>query len=654
MGLAAFGYLMVAGGYLWRGDYNVQLTGLVLGLLAALAWLIGCAVRRHDRLPRTPADLAIGLGLLAIFGSLAASPDPRQGLARTASLLGYALALYLCLNLFAAGLNRNALLVALLAISGLVLAEAVLETALWYRQWFDTTTGISLPPTQYRFHGILMPGPTLGLANLLVGLALLAFLRGRKLFQRLLAALWLIFFALAFPFSSSRGGWLGLAAGLLLAAVFWIVEKNLWTRFLAWPARRIVLIVAIAVLALILAAFLGSRYLVVFASSASHGGDPFGMTGRDAFWCGAFHIWQNSPLFGAGPGRFALDYLRVTPGTLPGFWPVHAHSIFFQALAEFGLAGLAAWLWLLAALVRWLLGVYRRSLPAARPALVAVFAGLTALLVQLGFDEFSGWWAVMLPAVFLIAWAASHLPAGTECERPVYPKIPVAWLGLPLSILCAAAGFSLWAYQPLAASAASQTGLHSMALAAAESARRDPAFHFYQSQAGLLYAWDWQSSGDPAALATARVFLAAAIAREPSASWLSADLAMLDFAAGDPTLAFTRLRRAAELSPQVAVYPLALGRFSETTGDPAAARTAYALALALDPALAANPYWQQTSLHRAALAAAPPIDSKTALDTDPGLPSPPWVFDDTVDFTYAEFIAERAPLGYSAAPGLMP
>lgn len=654
-GLIGFGYLMVAGGYLWRGDYTVQLTGWVLGIGAGLAWAAINIIRRPTtRLPRTPLDLAIACSLLVIFISMAVSPDPRQGLARVSSLVGYALVLYLYLNLFAAGLDRNALLAALLAVSGLILAEAVLETALWYRQWFEAAGSFSLPPDQYRFHGLLMPGPTLGLANLLVGLAVLTFFRARKRFTRLLAAVWLTFFGLAFPFSSSRGGWLGLAAGLLVAALFWAVEKRLWTRFLDWPHRRIALAAVVILFGLAAVGCLGTRFLILFASQASHGGDPFGMTGRDAIWGGALQIWRDSPLFGAGPGRFALDYLRFNPGTPPGFWPVHAHSVFMQALAEFGLAGLVALLWLLAALARWLLSIYRRSPLDARPALVAVFAGLTALLVQLIFDEFSGWWAVMVPAIFLIAWAATQRRAVAEVRDTVYPRIPAVWLSMPLALLLIVAGFSLWAYQPLATAAASSVDPHTLAFAAVESARRDPSFHFYQAQAGLLYAWDWQASADPASLSTARTYLANAIAREPSTSWLTASLAVLDFAAGDTSLAFTRMRHAEELSSQVAVYPLALGRFSEIGGDADTARAAYTRALALDPALSIHPFWQHSALRRTVLSSAPPVASQPAAASELRPLPIPWIFDDTVDYTYSEFIAERAPLGYSAAPGLMP
>ncbi len=328
-GFVGFSYILLWGGLPLRDNYTLQLVGLFLAVILSLTWFIWRWVIRRDRLPRTGLEWPLLIGLAAVFLSLAVSPDVRQGFTRSGWLLAYALVFFYFLNILAAGVNRWGLLAAALAVTGLILFQAVNDTFQWYRSWFEAAGGFELPPVQFRFTGLLgNSNITLAMANLFVPLVLLAIRRFRNPLARVLCGLWILIYIAAVPFASSRGGWLGLLVGLTLAGIYWAWDARLIARIRSWPRRRLTLLVSGLLVMVILGGFLGIKFLVTFATNPTHGNDPFGGSGREVFWANAVKIWQASPLFGAGPGRFAFAYLQYAPSIPPGYWPGHAHDIF--------------------------------------------------------------------------------------------------------------------------------------------------------------------------------------------------------------------------------------------------------------------------------------------------------------------------------------
>lgn len=102
----------------------------------------------------------------------------------------------------------------------------------------------------------------------------------------------------------------------------------------------------VAILALALGVFSGALH--------GHAQAIFGPTGDNAFngglgsrvdlWHGAYAMWRSHPLFGIGPGNFEYAIGRYDPGVR-----THANSMYFQTLAEQGIAGFLALLALTAA-----------------------------------------------------------------------------------------------------------------------------------------------------------------------------------------------------------------------------------------------------------------------------------------------------------------
>ncbi len=594
-GLLGFGEVFLLGGYAFGGNATVQLVGFTLGLGMGLSWLIWRGIIWRGHLPRTGLEWGIGLGVVVVAVSLALSPDPRQGLWRAGWLAGFALLFYIFLDILDTGsLDRWGVLGGLAAAVGLVLLQATAETWQWYRSWFEAAGGLEFPPTQYRFFGILIASPTMGLANLLVFAVILAAWRVRWLLVRLGAMLWLVFYGLALPFSSSRSAWVALVAGLVVGGALWAWETRPWRRLRGWSRKKLIWSGLGLVLGALALGLLAVGFIIVFASSPSHAGDPFGTSGRERFIAASLEMWKGAPWFGVGPGRYAFDYLRVDGGILPSFWPYQAHNIIFQVLAEFGGVGLAAGLLLLGLLVRWGWRLYRLAQPELRAWVGALLAGLAALLVQLLFDDVTQWVAVCVPVVFVLAWAGGVLPGGLMR----FPRISLVWLVLPMTLLLSLAGWSYWANQPYTRwlEFAQSGDWRKAAEQASESAWRDPSFHFYQTEAGLLWAWEWAYANDPNGLENARFHLEWALALEPAASWTWANLAVLDAAAGDLPLATRRMQKATELAPNMAVFALNLGKFYELAGRYDLARASYFRTLELNPGWIDLSFWKVTPI----------------------------------------------------------
>ncbi len=175
-----FGYILLWGGLPLRDNYTLQLVGLILAVILSLSWFIWHWVIRRDGLPRTGLEWPLLIGLAAVFLSLAVSPDIRQGFTRSGWFLTYALIFFYFHNILAAGVNRWGLLAAALAVTGLILFQAVNDTFQWYRSWFEAAGGFEIPPVQFRFIGLLgNSNITLAMANLFVPLVLLAIRRFR-------------------------------------------------------------------------------------------------------------------------------------------------------------------------------------------------------------------------------------------------------------------------------------------------------------------------------------------------------------------------------------------------------------------------------------------------------------------------------------------
>ncbi|MFI5268522.1 MAG: O-antigen ligase family protein [Chloroflexota bacterium] len=179
---------------------------------------------------------------------------------------------------------------------------------------------------------------------------------------RLLAANVLLTMGVALLLSVSHSAWLGLAA----AAAVLLAGRQL-------PAvrsrRRVLLTLAV----------LGAGLLAAAPIALSRGTD---VSQRIHIWQDTLRLVASRPLLGYGPDTFGLVY----PGFQSGQWVLgyvqvdKAHSEVLQVAATQGLAGLAAWAWLMAA---FMLAFWRgRSEEGAWAMLAGWAAYLVVLLVN--------------------------------------------------------------------------------------------------------------------------------------------------------------------------------------------------------------------------------------------------------------------------------
>jgi O-antigen ligase/tetratricopeptide (TPR) repeat protein len=589
----------VAGGYIWRGAYAVQLFGYLAAGLGAAAYLLWRGVFRRTKLPSSGLEWVFGVCALALGLSLVFSPDLRQGVWRVGELLGYLLLFYFFLDAFRAGWNRRSVVIAILASSGILLVMAVLETYVQYTNWWQALHFPEMPPYIYRFVGLIgHPNALMGIANLCAPLAAVALLRARTRLERLACGVWIAFYLLSIPFSSSRGGWLGLLVWGGTFLFLWGCEQRAWQKLRRWRGRLWLWVGLAAVLLLPALGYLGYRGFVLFATNPSHGSDIFG--GRMQFWVLAGQVWQSFPWVGAGPGRFAFEVVKVTQTIPPGFWPLHPHGLPADVLAETGLVGSIAFLLLLG------MGFYKLwrcyHLPAGQDQVWkrAILAGLVGWFLQMIVDDQTMVFGEMVLVILVVAMLLTYPEEETVAPHP--GSLNLLWL--PLVGWLALTGWSLWGTAPMARglTAAGQNNWQQAAANIQQSAQRDPGLSFYATEAGFAWARAWQGSGDTAALQKARQDFEQSLRIEPSLSYLWANLAALDWQAGQTATAIQHMQTAIQLSPQEPSYLLNLGWYQENSHNPQAATAAYLGALQLAPAWGEHPFWQANPLRQALLA----------------------------------------------------
>jgi hypothetical protein len=90
-----------------------------------------------------------------------------------------------------------------------------LLVVLWFRRW-DAAVGSGSPPIGFRLPGILVGHPNViaGFLNLLLPLVLVRLVAPRSWWIRILLVFMLALFLITEYFASSRGGWIGGAAGI--------------------------------------------------------------------------------------------------------------------------------------------------------------------------------------------------------------------------------------------------------------------------------------------------------------------------------------------------------------------------------------------------------------------------------------------------------
>ena len=193
--------------------------------------------------------------------------------------------------------------------------------------------------------------------------------------------------------SWSRGGWLGMLAGVGVVIVF--------------RSRLAALISGLALLLLLTTLLLGSfrpdaipepvaarmQEVPAFLGMTDVLSQPvtdenFAVIERLAHWVAAIRMWEMAPWLGVGPGNYATVYPLVR---LPRWEEAlgHAHNIYLNVLGETGLVGLTAYLALWIGVVVWVWRRFQRFPPGSYAGALAlgVLGSIVHLSVHNGFDN---------------------------------------------------------------------------------------------------------------------------------------------------------------------------------------------------------------------------------------------------------------------------
>lgn len=323
---------------------------LVLALLASIGGVyLGQAWARQ-------LVAAVALAWLAVWLVVVGGAPLPNGVRRALwALLAALLVSSLASTEIAVSLDAVALALALVAVVALVSSLAP-EGALWHRSillllfaglltlmvgvyfyWAGSGDIHGLFGNKNHFAGYLL---------LLLPLSLSLFLSASGRRELLAYGLTAVLLATGLLLSQSRGAWI--AALPALGLVIWLRRRaaGLWGRLLAVTVLAIALALLINSTALQGAVTVGSL-AVRDVAAATSGAEPAGTLGpRLDYWRGALGIARDHPWLGTGPGTFGNAYPAYQSN--PVNYSRYAHQILLQTLAEAGVLGLAALLWLLA------------------------------------------------------------------------------------------------------------------------------------------------------------------------------------------------------------------------------------------------------------------------------------------------------------------
>ena len=302
----------------------------VLDLSAGVALLLtGAAVlyvlsNRIDVL-RIPLVAPFAALLTVATASLLASSDPGLTVASLVRLAGQ-LALYvLVFSVVRRRPQVERLIVVLVASAVLPVLWGFGEILVGQAKYLHPALAEGI--THPRLAGPFGEGLTLG-SFLVVPLVLVVvlFFESRHRWERFLYAGLLAFFLVAFYFTLARGAWLAFALALALLGI---------------ARYRILLVLAPAALVVVLLLVPG---ITERFAPAVENPEETTVAGRLARWEGAWAVFREHPILGAGLGVGNLEAGAEASGT-----PSAAHTDYLRVLADTGVLGLGAYLWLLAA-----------------------------------------------------------------------------------------------------------------------------------------------------------------------------------------------------------------------------------------------------------------------------------------------------------------
>ena len=532
----------------------------------------------------TLVSLPLLIMLLVIFLTSLTSIDPRRSLSEFA-LVSFAVCLFfLTSELVRRGWPAELFIKVLLLVSAIFMALCWAEFFQWVIPWILIHPGVWLPAVPFRLSN---PNLVAVLVNVWLMIALGRLLSSRSLSARIFLSLWVLSALGVLYLTSSRGGWLGTAAGLICMAFLFLRTKSsvwlpLWQafkskRWLQWAAAAVLL------LAILAASLLLLRQL----NAPGHGS-------RNEFWTPALQAFTASPLLGKGPFTFISAYLQAN-SVPPMLYFDYAHSIYMDLLSGTGILGLLAFLWLVYSVIR----VFWRDLNQPDPEHWAITTGALSALAAFLFHGFVdsvhhtepiSLWSFCI--IMAVALAAYPRPQKTTRLESICKVVLVA-------IVTCFSWANVWAFLPYQAGveAANAGNLPLAAQQLSLAQDRDPALAITHQQLGYILSQQ-AASGESGKLPQAIQAFEKTVQMDPYWALNQANLGALYASNKQNTAALAAFSKAAKLSPDFPLYQLNLGVSAEQNGDLSTAESAFQIVLNLAPDWRQAYFWRANAFRQ--------------------------------------------------------
>jgi O-antigen ligase/tetratricopeptide (TPR) repeat protein len=587
--------VLAAGGSGTLEQSTVRLLYDVPAAAAIAAWML-VAAWRPTWLPSSRLMPAIVVILAAFAVTTVTSRSPRLSL----EMLGYAV-LLAELYLLLVALMRHEHLRGhfgrlALALCLLVCVLYLLQVVEAWQAWWAAVGHLALPPMRPAYLGLSLgsPNPIATLVLLLGAFGLACVWRAGRA-TTFLGALLTVVLVVVTVITGSRGAWLGAGAALVIcgtvAVIAWPEARARVQAFVS--SRRGALVAVLGFVALIAAAVFAAR-----SGRLTLGDDGY----REAFWAASLRMFRSSPLVGVGPGVWQVLRASYETASEPDLYIPHAHNIYLQTLAEFGLLGVGAGAVVVACLARLVRGAIESSDARRTRVGMAALFGIVLFAGQQLVDMLMNVPALLVAIALPLAWldataeqpvGSSAPPDGRAARLAANSGRLLALGGVALTLVILAGLLRIEGVAATSEQAASDAdaGRWAQALAPArQAAAADPAVTSYQFELGIIAA----DAGDLPLASSA--LQAGATADDYPYAWL--DLAAVRWRMGDLEGTGAALTQAERLGWQRAPLALAAGWLREQLGDGGQAVADDAAAIVAAPTLANDPYWQSTAALR--------------------------------------------------------
>ncbi|MBI5080606.1 MAG: O-antigen ligase family protein [Chloroflexi bacterium] len=553
--------LLLGGQYYGLVAFQINVLSTILMSIGAIIW-IGWRIKRRSGFAQTPLDLPLFIGLGAAAVSAIFSLDPSRSAG--ALFLGavWACVYWITADGLSEGLSRRTLARAVYLSGAVIAAIAFIQVTFFWRDWLSL--GL-LPQVSFR---VAAPNPTAAFLNFIWTLWLAELIESKRWWQRIVLIVLLIVSGIVMLYTSSRGGWLGMASGAFVFALLYRhslfnVARAIYSR----PMLRIV--IALSAVAAVVAV---SAIAIRQWSHATHA--PTIVSSREEFWPPAWEAFLRSPLSGTGLFTYSSTYLASLSVPPRGIFN-QAHGLVFNLLSETGLIGLGAAIFALIVFVKNVgqVGNLPKNVGQVTnlPKNVGQVFNLPIHVGQVAnLSNTEASWRVAALASLCGTFAHSFVET-TYVNPPVMALIAIAcammmpttsrgWRnGIVLVGICAYTLWSVWAYQPLheGVELGDQGKWKEAAALLDEAIRRDPFSTWTKLQLGYAL----HRSGN---YSRAIDLYREALKREPSYSMNWANLAAAQWANGDRDEAKLTLARARTLAPDATLFRVIESKWTGT------------------------------------------------------------------------------------------